>query len=167
VLGKKAPYLCLTDTSEQKWINFYDLPQEYVVIIFWDPHCGHCKKELPDWAKLYKEQMKDLDIEVFCVAKAVDSTLMKDWKAFIVENNLDWVNVGLTQTVFEEAKKDPRKYIPKLTTIESLNYAETYDVYATPKVFLVDGERKFRGKQLSPEQVVDLVKKLKERKPKE
>ncbi|MBL7955466.1 MAG: DUF5106 domain-containing protein [Flavobacteriales bacterium] len=161
VLGKKAPYLCLTDTTEQKWINFYDLPQEYVAIIFWDPHCGHCKKELPEWAKVYKEKMKALDIEVYCVAKAVDSTLMKDWKAFIRENQLDWVNVGLTQTVFEEAKKDPRKYIPKLTTIESLNYAETYDVYATPKVFLVDGERKFRGKQLSPEQVVDLVTKLK------
>ena len=167
VLGKKAPYLCLTDTTEEKWINFYDLPQEYVAIIFWDPHCGHCKKELPEWATVYKEKMKALDIAVYCVAKAVDSTLMKDWKAFIRENQLDWVNVGLTPTVFEGAKKDPRKYIPKLTTIESLNYADTYDVYTTPKVFLVDGERKFRGKQLSPEQVVDLVTKLKERKAKE
>ena len=34
VLGKKAPYLALTDTTEEKWINFYDLPAEYVVIIF-------------------------------------------------------------------------------------------------------------------------------------
>jgi len=164
VLGKKAPYLSLTDTTEQNWINFYDLPQEYVVIIFWDPHCGHCKKELPGIAKLYKEQMKAEGIEVYCVAKAVDDVLMKDWKAFIRENDLDWVNVGLTKTVFEEAKKDPRKYIPKYTTIESLNYADTYDVFSTPKIFLVDGERKFRGKQLSAEQIVDLVRKLKERK---
>ncbi len=167
VLGRKAPYLCLTDTTEEQWINFYDLPQEYVAIIFWDPHCGVCKKELPEWARVYKEKMKALDIEVYCVAKAVDSTLMKDWKAFIREHDLDWVNVGLTQHVFQEAKKDPRKYIPKLTTIESLNYADTYDVYSTPKIFLVDGERRFRGKQLSPEQVVDLVTRSKERKPKE
>jgi len=166
VLGKKAPYLCLPDTSEQKWTNFYDLPQEFVVIIFWDPHCGHCKKELPDIAKVYKEKMKALDIEVFCVAKATEDVLMKDWKAFIRENELDWVNVGLTKNVFEEAKKDPRKFIPKLTTIESLNYAETYDVYSTPKIFLVDGDRKFRGKQLSADQIVDLVKNLKERKKK-
>lgn len=166
ILGKKAPYLCLTDTTEEKWVNFYDLPQEYVVIIFWDPHCGHCKKELPEIAKVYKEKMKALDIEVYCVAKAVDATLMKDWKAFILENDLDWVNVGLTEHVFEEAKKDPRKFIPKLTTIESLNYAETYDVYATPKIFLVDGERKFRGKQLSADQIVDLVTQLKKRKSK-
>lgn len=166
ILGKKAPYLCLTDTTEEKWVNFYDLPQEYVVIIFWDPHCGHCKKELPEIAKVYKEKMKALDIEVYCVAKAVDATLMKDWKAFIREHDLDWVNVGLTEHVFEEAKKDPRKFIPKLTTIESLNYAETYDVYATPKIFLVDGERKFRGKQLSADQIVDLVTQLKKRKSK-
>lgn len=101
---------------------------------------------------------------MFCVAKAVDSTLMKDWKAFIREHDLDWVNVGLTQHVFEEAKKDPRKFIPKLTTIESLNYADTYDVYSTPKVFLVDGERKFRGKQLSADQIADLVEQLRKRK---
>jgi thiol-disulfide isomerase/thioredoxin len=164
VIGRKAPYLCLTDTTEQKWINFYDLPQEYVMIIFWDPHCGHCKKELPEIAKVYKEKFNQLDIEVFCVAKAVDSTLMKDWKAFIREHDLDWVNVGLTQHVFEEAKKDPRKFIPKLTTIESLNYADTYDVYSTPKVFLVDGERKFRGKQLSADQIADLVEQLRKRK---
>ncbi|MBK9763543.1 MAG: DUF5106 domain-containing protein [Flavobacteriales bacterium] len=164
-LGRKAPNLSLPDTTEQNWLSLYDMPQEYVVIIFWDPHCGHCKKELPVFAELYKSEMKDLDIGVYCVSKSVDSTLMKDWKAFIREHDLDWTNVGLTETVFREAKKDPRKYIPKYTTIESLNYSETYDVYSTPKVFLVDGERKFRGKQLSPEQIVDLVKKLKERNP--
>jgi len=167
VIGKKAPYLSLTDTTEQNWINYYDLPQEYVVVIFWDPHCGHCKKELPEIAKIYKEQMKAEGIEVFCVAKAVDDALMKDWKAFIREHDLDWVNVGLTKNVFEEAKKDPRKFIPKYTTIESLNYADAWDVYSTPKIFLVDGERKIRGKQLSAEQIVDLVKKLKERKAKD
>ncbi|MCB0766067.1 MAG: DUF5106 domain-containing protein [Flavobacteriales bacterium] len=164
VIGNKAPYLSLTDTTEQNWINFYDLPQEYVVIIFWDPHCGHCKKELPEIAKVYKERFKELDIEVYCVAKAVDSILMRDWKAFIREHDLDWVNVGLTQHVFEEAKKDPRKFIPKLTTIESLNYADTYDVFSTPKIFLVDGDRKFRGKQLSAEQIADLVGQLRKRK---
>jgi thiol-disulfide isomerase/thioredoxin len=166
LIGKPAPYLCLTDTSEQKWTNFRDLPAEYVVIVFWDPHCGHCKKELPEIHKVYKEQMKDLGIEVFTVAKAVDESLMRDWKKFIRENKLDWVNVGLTKSVYEGAKKNPYDYIPKLTTLESLNYADTYDVFSTPKLFVVDGERKFIGKQLSAEQIVDLVKKLKEAKAK-
>lgn len=161
-LGKKATNLILTDSTETKWIGFHDLPQEYVVIVFWDPHCGVCKKELPEIYKAYQETLKDLDVEVFAVAKAVDAGLMKDWKKFIRENGLDWVNVALTPKVYEEAKKDPRQFIPKYTTIESLNYAETYDVYSTPKMFVVDGERKLVGKQLTAEQIGDLVKKLRE-----
>lgn len=161
-LGKKGANLILTDTTETKWISMYDLPQEYVVVVFWDPHCGVCKKELPEIYKAYKETLKDLDVEVFAVAKAVDATLMKDWKKFIRDNDLDWVNVGLTQTVYEAAKKDPRQFIPKLTTIESLNYAETYDVYSTPKMFVLDGDRKLVGKQLTAAQIGELVGKLRE-----
>ncbi len=164
LIGKKAPYLSLTDSTEEKWINFYDLPAEFVVILFWDPHCGHCKTELPEIYKVYKEKLRDMGIEVYAVSKSVDETLMKDWKKFIRENGLDWVNVGLTKTVFENAKKNPRMYIPEHTTLESLNYADTYDVYSTPKVFLVDGDRKIVGKQLSVDQLEDLVKKIRERK---
>jgi thiol-disulfide isomerase/thioredoxin len=165
-LGRKSTNIILTDSTEQNWISLHGLPQEYVVVVFWDPHCGVCKKELPEIYKVYQEKLKGMDVQVYAIAKAVDATLMKDWKKFIRENGLDWVNVGLTQTVYEQAKKDPRLFIPKFTTIESLNYAETYDVYSTPKLFLLDGERKIVGKQLAPEQIEDLVKKLKERKAK-
>lgn len=163
VLGRKAPYLCLTDTTEERWINYSDLPQEYVVIIFWDPHCGHCKKEMPEIHKVYEEKLRAMGIEVYAVAKATDEALFKDWKKFIRENNLDWVNVGLTKNIFEEAKKDARKFIPRYTTLESLNYADTWDVYSTPKLFVVDGERRFVGKSLSAEQIGDLVTRLRER----
>lgn len=166
VLGRKAPNIILTDSTEQQWISMYDLKAEYVVIIFWDPHCGHCKKELPDIHKVYLEKLRPNGIEVYAVAKAVDESLMKDWKKFIRESKLEWVNVALTKTVYEEAKKDARKFIPRYTTIESLNYADTYDVFSTPKIFLVDGERKFVGKSLSADQIYDLVSKLRERKAK-
>jgi len=162
-LGRKAPNLILPDSTEQRWVNMHDLPQEFVLIVFWDPHCGVCKKELPEIHKVYKAALKDLGVEVLAVAKAVDDGLMRDWKKFIRENGLDWVNVALTKNVYEEAKKDARKFIPALTTLESLNYSETYDVYSTPKIFLVDGDRKFVGKQLGPEQVEDLVRRLRAR----
>ncbi len=163
-LGRKAPNLILTDTTEKKWIGMHDLPNEYIVIVFWDPHCGVCKKELPKIKEVYDTQLKAMGVEVYCVAKAVDETLLRDWKKFIRENDLNWVNVGLTKTVYEEAKQDARKFIPHLTTIESLNYAETYDVYSTPKMFVVDAERRFVAKQLTPEQVVDLIERLRAQK---
>jgi hypothetical protein len=88
----------------------YRLPQEYVLVIFWDPHCGHCKKELPHIYTAYRDTLRPMGIEVYAVAKATDSTLMADWKKFIVENGLDWVNAGLTWHVYTEAKQNASKH---------------------------------------------------------
>lgn len=163
IIGAKGKDIILPDTTENNWISYYKLPQKYVLIVFWDPHCGHCKKVLPVLYADYKEKLRPLDVEVFAVAKATDSTLFSDWKAFIREHDLDWVNVGLTWHVYEEAKKASYKYIPELTTIESLNYAETWDVYSTPKFFLMDKDRKIVGKQLDVDQMVTLIQALNKR----
>jgi hypothetical protein len=101
------------------------------------------------------------------VAKATDSTLFADWKKFIREHDMRWLNVGLTWHVYDEAKKNAAAFIPRLTTIESLNYADAWDVYSTPKLFLLDGERKIVGKQLTPDQMVDLIGVLRKRKAKD
>ena len=160
VIGAQAMPLILPDTSEARWVASHPLPEEFVVLCFWDPHCGHCKKELPELHRIYKERLQGLNAEVYAVAKATDSVLFADWKEFIREKDLDWVNVGLTHHVYEEAKKDPSKYIPRYTTLASLNYADTYDVFSTPKVFVLDKDRRIVGKQLSPEQIADLIERL-------
>ncbi len=167
VLGAQAKNIILTDTSEQKWVDMYRIPHEYVLVIFWDPHCGHCKKTLPGIYEAYKDSLRPLDVEVFAVAKATDSTLLADWKEFIIENKMDWINAGLTWHVYADAKQNAAKYIPTYTTIESLNYADAWDVYSTPKFFLLDADRKIIGKQLAVHQMVDLINTLKKRKAKE
>lgn len=164
IIGAKAKNIVLPDTTEQTWINMYKVPNEYVLVVFWDPHCGHCKKTLPDLYTQYKEKLRPLDVEVYAVAKATDSTLFADWKTYLKDNGMDWINVGLTWHVYTEAKQNASKYIPKYTTIESLNYADAWDVFSTPKFFLLDGERKIVGKQLTPDQMVDLIGNLKKRK---
>jgi len=170
IIGAKAKDIILTDTTELKWIDMYKLPQEWLLVVFWDPHCGHCKKALPDLYTQYVEKLRPIGVEVFSVAKATDSTLFSDWKIFIHEHKMDWTNVGLTWHVYADAKKNSGKYIPGLTTIESLNYSDAWDVFSTPKMFLLDSERKIVGKQLTPDQVVDLItnlKKIKARKEKD
>lgn len=166
VIGAKARNIILTDTTEQRWIDMYKVPSEYVLIVFWDPHCGHCKKSLPDLYKQYKEKLKPIGVEVYTVAKATDSTLFADWKTFIREQQLDWINVGLTWHVYADAKKNSGKYIPQYTTIESLNYSDAWDVFTTPRFFLVDADRKIVGKQIDPDQIVKLVDQLRKLKAK-
>jgi thiol-disulfide isomerase/thioredoxin len=162
-LGKPAPNLILTDTTEERWIDMHKLPNDFVVVVFWDPNCGVCKKELPALYERYVESLKPMGVEVYAVAKAVDDKQFRDWRKFIREKGLDWVNVGLTPTVYNTAREDARRLIPAFTTLESLNYSDTYDVYATPKLFVVDKERRFVAKQLSADQIVDLVQRLQKR----
>ena len=167
IIGAQSKNIILTDTTEQNWVDMYRIPHEYVLVIFWDPHCGHCKKTLPGIYTAYKDTLRPLDVEVFAVAKATDSVLFHDWKEFIRENKMDWINAGLTWHVYTDAKQNPSKYIPKFTTIESLNYADAWDVYSTPKFFLLDADRKIIGKQLSPAQMADLIGQMRKRKAKD
>ncbi|MEO8069232.1 MAG: TlpA disulfide reductase family protein [Flavobacteriales bacterium] len=164
IIGAKAKDIILPDTTEHKWISLHHLPEEYIVLVFWESTCGHCKKEVPELHKVWKEKLQAMDVGVYAVCKATDSTMMGHWKDFIIEHKLDWVNVGLTANVYREAKAEPYKYIPEFTTLESLNYADTYDVYATPKVFVLDRDRKIVAKSLDPEQIADLIVKLQEQK---
>ena len=164
VIGAKSKNLILPDTAEQKWVSLHHLPEEYVVLVFWESSCGHCKKEIPELHRVWKEKLQAMDVAVYAVCKATDSTMMEHWKEFIVEHKLDWVNVGLTWNVYREAKLEPYKYIPQYTTLESLNYADTYDVFSTPKLFVLDRERKIVAKSLNPDQIADLIRKLQEQK---
>ena len=166
VIGATGKNITLPDTTENNWIDYYEMPDKYVLLVFWDPHCGHCKKVLPVLHKDWKEKLKPMGVGVFAVANATDSVLFKDWKCFIKDNDLDWTNVGLTYHVYEGAKKASYNYIPKYTNIESLNYADTWDVYSTPKFFLLDADHTIVGKQLDVDQMVELIKSLEKRKVK-
>jgi len=44
--------------------------------------------------------------------------------------------------------------------LESLNYQTTYDIYSTPKVFILDKDKKIIAKSLSMSQIEDLLDNL-------
>ncbi|HRP45816.1 MAG TPA: redoxin domain-containing protein, partial [Ginsengibacter sp.] len=40
----------------------------FTIVAFWDPDCGHCKKEIPRLAEVYHKMKKDgIDIETYSV----------------------------------------------------------------------------------------------------
>lgn len=155
IIGNYAPLLILPDTTEQNWINMYHIKAEYTVLYFWDPNCGHCKKSTPKLQTLYEKKFKQRGIEVYAVAKATGDDF-EAWKKFIVENGLKFINVGLTKNVYNEAMKDPRPLLQK-TTLESLNYSDTYDVYSTPRIFVLDKDKKIKFKQIGVEQLEEIM----------
>jgi hypothetical protein len=84
---------------------------------------------------------------------------------------LDFINVAVTDNLYKIAKEKPESLVPlypgeqgKPTTLESLNYQATYDIYSTPKVFILDKDKKIIAKSLSMSQIEDLLDNLQNKK---
>lgn len=160
VMGAKPHNLILRDSTDIKWVNlFEDIDAEYTILYFWDPECGHCKKTTPKLETLYQEKFKDRNIEIYSVGKAVGEDFEK-WKKFIRDNKLTYINVAVTESLYQAAKIDARQFVPKLTNIESLNYHIHYDIYATPRVFVLNKDKEIIAKQISISQLEDLMDRL-------
>lgn len=159
VQGVVPPNVSLRDTTDKVFRDFYSLKSEYTILYFWDPDCGHCKKVTPKLETLYSKKFKGRNIEVFAVGKATGEEFL-EWKKFIKDNKLTFINVGLTQSLYEAATKDALQFIPKYTTLEALNYHTTYDLYATPRIFVLDKDKKIIAKQLTISQLEDLLDNL-------
>ena len=126
------------DTLDEhfSWSKLSMVKSPYIVLYFWDTDCGHCKKIIPEWHKLYQEnEFKKKGVESFLVYTQTD---MVEWKKFISDNAMfDFTNVF-----------DP---------YQNTNFRTYYDIYSTPVVYVLDRERKIIAKRLPPETVVDIL----------
>lgn len=164
VFGKRPPNLILRDTTDSNWIDFYSLKSEYTVLYFWDPECGHCNKVTPKLQTLYEKKLKDRNVEVFAVGKAVDKDFQK-WKDKIKKEGFTFINVAVTASMYKDAmdKTDNQRKLMEMlryTTLESLNYQKTYDVFSTPRVFVLDKDKKIIAKSLSISQLEDFLDRM-------
>ncbi|MGB0166542.1 MAG: peroxiredoxin family protein, partial [Luteibaculum sp.] len=136
LIGKKAPAINLFDTTGNRLVPLYSVQSPYTILYFWDSGCGHCKKETPKLKKIY-DVVKDKGVEVYAVGTELET---EDWKKYIKENDLDWINVSDT----------PDKIID--------NFRQNYDIYATPKAYLLDAEKKIIVKQVGVYQLGQILK---------
>ena len=151
LVGKTAPNLSLLDTGGTNWVNMHKLEADYIVLVFWDPECGHCKKEMPKLANYY-ETIRDQNILVY----AVSSDHNEAWKKFIRDNKMDFLNVAVPLEVYKDQQKVNEYVLTGLTDLASLNYSATYDIYSTPQVYLLDKDKIIVGKKLD----TDLLKQV-------
>ncbi len=144
LLGKKAPSVNMID-SLGKSVSLYDVKSKYTIVIFWDHGCGHCKKEVPKLSELYKTKLKAKGVEVFAI-ETEDKP--DEWKKFIRENKLNWINVH-----------EPDQYKRAVTK-------KIYDIYSTPVIYLLDENKIIKAKRIDSDQLgnfIDMLDKEKER----
>ncbi|MDW3210538.1 MAG: thioredoxin-like domain-containing protein [Reichenbachiella sp.] len=131
-IGLKAPQMYLLDTLENRK-SLYNIKSDYLVLYFYDPDCGHCKKKTPVLYDLYKKMEGDFDVAAVTVG-----TDTKKWKDFIKKFGLDgWINLG-----------DP---------YYKSNFRVQYNVRSTPQVYIVDKDKTIIAKKLDVEQIEGFI----------
>jgi len=152
--GEVGLNIILPDTSDI-WQNMYELNSKYTLLVIYESTCGHCKKEVPKINDLYKK-WKGKGLEVFAVHNNLE---VDKWKAFVKENNLEFTNVCRTSGIMNQDSATKLIY-SGVTTLQSLNFHQYWDVTSTPKVYLMDKDHKVIAKSLSAEQFDELLHKL-------
>ncbi|MDL2283059.1 DUF5106 domain-containing protein [Odoribacter sp. OttesenSCG-928-G04] len=135
LLGHKAIDLQLP-TIDGQVASLYEVKAPFTLLIFWEPNCGHCKKQVPLAKKEIYDRFGPHGLKVYCVQT---HTNKKEWEEFVEKNELfDFINVW-----------DPNR---------QSNYWTIYNVFTTPVMYILDKDKKIIAKNLAVEQMVDLLK---------
>ncbi len=156
LIGEKTPNIILQDTTEQNWVNLHkDINTKWTVLVFWDPDCGHCKEEVPKIDEFYQNVKDSINISIVGICGVLETD---KWKKFVKDKNLDWIHISDNP----EIHNNPYKYLNK-TTIESLNFRLTYDIYSYPQIYLLDENKIIRAKKIGAENLEKIVRDLDKR----
>ena len=133
-IGKPAPPLTLY-SEEGLPQPLLDPNAEYQLLVFWDPECSHCKKELPILKRLCSAYPK-MKVTAICGGKKDSQS--KCW-SFPLEEGLptDW------------------RYLsdPDLRS----RFTSVYNLRSYPRVFILDKNKKIlyrRGGEVSEEELI-------------
>lgn len=134
LIGNTAPDLKMVSSNNE----FYRLSEVYsslTILVFWEPDCGHCKKEIPLIKKDVWDKYQNLGIKIFAVFTQVET---EEWTTFIQENQLEeWINV----------------YDP----YNQSNFRNLYDIYSTPTIYILDENKKIIAKRIGADQIPDFI----------
>ncbi|MEM6522821.1 MAG: DUF5106 domain-containing protein [Bacteroidota bacterium] len=133
LIGMPAPNLIMQDQSFQKR-ELYDLDNDYTVIYFYDPDCGHCKKETPKLKSFFDSTQ--FDVGVFTISADTSIVKMTD---YISSMNMDkWVNVN-----------GPRTY--------TINYQKLYDAVTTPTIYVLNRDKQIIAKKIPAARLEEFI----------
>ncbi|MBN2215691.1 MAG: DUF5106 domain-containing protein [Bacteroidales bacterium] len=155
LIGRKAPNMELmmipaghfiaaeNDTAMKRFphigskIILENIDAKYLVVVFWETDCGHCKTVIPQLYEIYEKSLKDKDIKVLAVSTLFGEEGKMKWVDFVNKHKLyDWMNAW-----------NPYSY----------QYKIQYDILSTPQFFLLDQDKKIIAKRIGPEQIEPLI----------
>jgi hypothetical protein len=131
IIGMKGRDIIMQDQNE-KTVSLYNTCKQgdYTMLVFYDPTCHHCEKEVPSVDSAISALEKKLNITImrYMVQNADED---EKWRKFIVDKKINGPhNVNV--------------HNPSRTG----SYRQDYNVYSNPIFFLLDKDAIIKGKRL-------------------
>jgi hypothetical protein len=135
LIGEKAPNMIMVDTNGQL-VSMHNVNAEYLILLFWDPDCGHCEQEIPKLKEFYDNNKGTYKLDIFSVCS--DTSLVK-WKNAIRKKGMNWINVDGPRTLTGD-------------------YHEQYDITTTPVIYILNRKKEIIAKHLAIDQISQFLK---------
>ncbi|MCX6266489.1 MAG: thioredoxin family protein, partial [Bacteroidetes bacterium] len=130
LIGQKAPNMIMQDSSLQL-VSMQSITADFLLLLFWDPDCGHCEKEIPILKEFYDQNKMKYGFEIFAVCS--DTSMVK-WKNSIKKKKMTWINVDGPRTLTGD-------------------YHEQYDITTTPVIYLLNRKKEIIAKRLPADKI--------------
>lgn len=123
--GKPGPDITIPDLDGNN-IILSEIKSDYTLVLFWASWCPHCSEALPAINEIYNSTERN-KLEI--IAISLDK-VKEEWEKAVQELNLSWIN-----------------------TCDMMGWdsqpAIDYNVYATPTMFLLDGQKNIVAKPIT------------------
>lgn len=120
-------------------IVLHDLKNSYIVLLFWAPDCGHCKKSMPLIRDFY-DKFNSKGVEILAVCTKVGPDEKTCWDGVDEMKMGKWINAS-----------DPS---------HSSRFKAIYDLKTTPQIYILDKNKKILTKKIGAEQLSEVMDKL-------
>ena len=117
-------------------LNIKNIKAKYLIVIFWEYDCGHCKKEIPLLYDSIYPRLKDKGVKILAIHTISGIDDKRKWVDFVNDHKMyDFINA-----------------VPY-----SNDYRDLYNVYSTPTIYLLDENKKIIFKRIGVEQIEGIL----------
>jgi len=135
LLGNPAPKIDM-ELQDGTPISLYSVKAPITLLYLWQPNCSHCKASMP-YMKSFWEKYKSTGLKIFAGCTKVGAKTADCWK-YIEENDLtEWINT--------------------VDTDLSSRFVQKYMAEKTPKLFILDAEKKIILKDFNADQLEEIL----------
>jgi len=144
MIGQKAPNMIMIDTNN-RLVSMHNIASKFLILLFWDPDCGHCEQEIPKIKDFYDQNREAYGLTILAICS--DTSLTK-WKSQVKKKKMNWINVDGPRTLTGD-------------------YHEQYNISLTPVIYILNEKKEIIAKNLRAEQLQLFMKNYIEQSSKE